>query len=530
MPEKDNLDPSAASQNAIPPSVSGNFDFLKDVTYGNLPSQIAKAGEARQQAIKEESEATKKAKAAEATAKSDYAQQEREKLEPLFRQREEAMGKVKLPEAFAPTQTNAEDLMSLFALTGIAGMLLGKGGGNQAAIGAQKAMTGMIQGYIAGRKDLYDREKQIFDSNVKLMEARKREITEAFETAFKEATTIGLSQAKSNLEIALAKAGADILATKVKREGIEAGAESLKELSKVLEKRAEFQNKLDAARIQARGLTERSRPVIVKVGDKNYLINPVTGQYVTDSEGNRVEAAPPAKGRGLSQQQQSFEDMVNISINEAAAQVKTLENMPLSTTGIWQGRNTKGLFDAPLGVLTNALTTEDVQRYNKIIGILGREAAKVFAGGRIITDKAADQFSDQFKIKMGDKPFTVLESLANIRQFFERAIEVKQSRSDLTPEMKEIYEKSLKEFKEAIPITNSEVNRLYREIKQLKPGQKGETTGEFIKRAKGASVFSAPEVTKNGDEAPEMTEEEYNAAAPGTFYRMPGDPTVRSKP
>jgi hypothetical protein len=149
------------------------------------------------------------------------------------------------------------------------------------------------------------------------------------------------------------------------------------------------------------------------------------------------------------------------------------------------------LLEAPIGVLANSLTSEDVQRYNAVIGIIGREAAKVFAGGRIITDKAAEDFANQFKVREGDKPFTVLEKMANIRQFFERAIEVKQARPDAAPGMQQIYINALDSFKNSIPITNKEVNEAKRQADESK-GKSKKTFGQIMEEMGRPKATAAP--------------------------------------
>ena len=254
MAEENNQRVDAGANLAV-----GNYDFLKDATMTGAAKGFRGFSQEMEKAKTAEAAETIKAEKEKGAARSAYAAEEKAQIEPIFRQRKEDLERVKLPEKFAPTETNAQDLMTLFTLTGIAGMMLGRGGGNQAAIAAQNAMTGMIKGYMTGRKDLYERERQTFETNVKLMEARKREINDAFETAFKEATTIGLSQAKANLETKLAQAGADVLLAKVRRESLEKSFDAFKELVKVDEKRAEIDNRLESAKVTAKSRVDAAK-------------------------------------------------------------------------------------------------------------------------------------------------------------------------------------------------------------------------------------------------------------------------------
>jgi len=72
---------------------------------------------------------------------------------------------------FTPTKDNAMDLATLYSLIGVVGFAIGSGGkGN--ALTAMSAMNGMAQGYQQGRMDLYAREKDQFDTNLKQLKTR----------------------------------------------------------------------------------------------------------------------------------------------------------------------------------------------------------------------------------------------------------------------------------------------------------------------------------------------------------------------
>lgn len=119
----------------------------------------------------------------------------------------------KIAPEFAPTQESAGDLSALFGLLGVFGTLIG-GGGKQNAVAAMNAMTGMMSGWRQGRNDLYNREKQIFETNVKQLEARNTELRRDLENAIKLATTdmdAGMAEvrqiaARTNSQILLSQA------------------------------------------------------------------------------------------------------------------------------------------------------------------------------------------------------------------------------------------------------------------------------------------------------------------------------------
>jgi hypothetical protein len=120
--------------------------------------------------------------------------------------------------AFVPSKDNAQDIATMFSLVGLIGMAIG-GGGKISAYNAMGAMNGMLEGYQKGRVDLYKKEKDVFDKNIKLMQNKvsilQSELQEAAQT-FKTNRELGEQQA----EIAFAKADAPILEAMVKKQGI----------------------------------------------------------------------------------------------------------------------------------------------------------------------------------------------------------------------------------------------------------------------------------------------------------------------
>jgi hypothetical protein len=120
--------------------------------------------------------------------------------------------------AFVPTKDTAKDIATLFSLTGIVGMAIGAGG-KGSAFNVMSAMNGMMEGYQKGRVDLYKREKDIFEKNLKVLQGKvtilQSELQEALQT-YKTNRELGEQQA----EIAFAKAGADIGAQTLKKQGL----------------------------------------------------------------------------------------------------------------------------------------------------------------------------------------------------------------------------------------------------------------------------------------------------------------------
>lgn len=120
--------------------------------------------------------------------------------------------------AFVPSKDNARDLATMFGLLSVIGMAVG-GEGKISAFNTMGAMNGMLEGYQKGRADVYKREKDIFDKNIKLLQNKvtilQSELQDALQT-YKTNRELGEQQA----EIAFAKAGADIAAQALKKQGL----------------------------------------------------------------------------------------------------------------------------------------------------------------------------------------------------------------------------------------------------------------------------------------------------------------------
>lgn len=346
------------------------------------------------------------------------------------------------PVEFKPSQETQGELVALFGMIGALGAFSGSGG-YTSALNAMNAMGGMLKGYNQGRKDLFEREKAIFDKNMQENKVRYDRIKDAFDRAIKLAP-YNLDQAQTKLQSDLIALDAKILAQQVKNEGI---------------------NKANTIAAQLATRQEQA-------------------QYRSQMLALQISRATQGRTAALVQ---TFEDQVAISVNEAAAQINNLAKLPFATTGIFQGENTKGLFYAPLGVLANTLTKESTQQLKNNVQGLGYELAKILGGGRVVPVTTQKEFADRFAVKEGDKPFTVLQKLANMRQSFERAVEVKLNSPLTSEQMKPIYQRALTDIQSVIPFTVSDVLDAQQEAAKKK-GKTIKTFADFMLEKMGGSA------------------------------------------
>lgn len=120
--------------------------------------------------------------------------------------------------AFVPSKDNARDMATMFSLIGVIGMAIG-GEGKISAYQTMGAMNGMLDGYQKGRADIYKREKDIFEKNIKVLQNKvtilQSELQDALQTY---RTNRELGEQKA--DIAFAKAGSKIGDAILKKQGL----------------------------------------------------------------------------------------------------------------------------------------------------------------------------------------------------------------------------------------------------------------------------------------------------------------------
>lgn len=88
------------------------------------------------------------------------------------------------PIEFAPTQQTPEQLQTIAISMMLVGALAG-GGAKRSGIAGLKAMTGMLDGYKQGRKDVFDREKIIFEKALETQKQKIEEVKSLYDSALR---------------------------------------------------------------------------------------------------------------------------------------------------------------------------------------------------------------------------------------------------------------------------------------------------------------------------------------------------------
>ena len=147
---------------------------------------------------------------------------------------------------FVPTKETAGDMAQLFALTNILGFAMGAGGKRNAQA-AMAGMNGMLEGYQKGRMDLYKKEKDIFETNMKQLKTRidlLDRLTKQAEKTLESNFQAGVAE----LDVAYAQTGADFLKQMQQKLGV---ARTLEHVSKLKADADKVFNIMERDRVRA---------------------------------------------------------------------------------------------------------------------------------------------------------------------------------------------------------------------------------------------------------------------------------------
>jgi hypothetical protein len=160
---------------------------------------------------------------------------------------------------FIPTKDNYKDLAGLHSLIGVIGWAIG-GQSKDNAIQAMSAMNGMLDGYQKGRTDLYKREKDIFETNLKNLKT-KSEILSSRLKQIVELSAIDSKAAEVEADVLFAETNATFLKAIKERQGLVPSSETADKIANAVKeayvlKDKEKQRISDASAKEAKSLAD----------------------------------------------------------------------------------------------------------------------------------------------------------------------------------------------------------------------------------------------------------------------------------
>ncbi len=367
--------------------------------------------------------------------------------------------------AFVPTKENAQDIATIFSLVGIVGMAIG-GGAKDNAYAAMSGMNGMLEGYKRGRADVYKRERDMFDKNLKALQTKvqtlQQELTEAIQLKQQD-----FKAGETAIEIALAKSGSDLLDLKRKKNGDMAALETVVQTGRDVDSLVKLSN--DQFK-QAEDRKFKERELAQQAELKR-------AQLATTAEIARARLEN--QGQKITQQNMMAQRAVN-SLGGVASALESLSELPVgTTTGVLPNLQTKdGFFNYMRNNLGRQISSNEAEMMNTVFTGIGRNLASIEASGAATgLTQLANQMQSGLYINAGvDDPYKVAIKLSDIRRIATENIRPAIESGLMPKQQAATAEALVKRIEQAIPFTTTEVIRAARQ-------PNAETIGEQTRKA-----------------------------------------------
>lgn len=408
------------------------------------------------------------------------------KTSPVFAQKEEVFKKTSEP--FIPTQDDVKDIAALYSLVNVVGMALGAGG-KQNSMQAMHAMNGMLEGYQKGRQDLYKKEKDKFDVNMKNLKSRY----DMLDKQLKDVMTLAQTDreaARQAADVAFAQSGANFYKQMADKIGIAGLYEYHKQAYDAANKLFAEKNRLEA---QAEQRSYRERSLALQEERLRRLKEtPVGG----------TRGGKGGKGGGGLNDRYAFN--INESFSQAATDLLNVSQMPkntvLGTFAGMTGQSGNTLLSSLENVAARAVTSEDSRLMQQIVAGLDQNMARALGGGYASsTSKGLIQAYKEQVAQYGDSALAQAMFLSRMKQ--ELGILAKAFKNH--PGSNEGYVRDMQEYMDAlnkaIPFNVSDVIAANR-------GKKQTVTDKFSKLAQTPAIVPLPSsegsVTEKSTSAP----------------------------
>ena len=316
------------------------------------------------------------------------------KTSPVFAQKEEVFKKTSEP--FIPTQDDAKDIAALYSLVNVVGMAMGAGG-KQNSMQAMHAMNGMLDGYQKGRSDLYKKEKDKFDVNMKNLKSRY----DMLDKQLKDVMTLAQTDreaARQAADVAFAQSGANFYKQMADKIGIAGLYEYHKQAYDAANKLFAEKNRLEA---QAEQRNYRERMLALQEKRLQKTQDRIGG----GGQGGKPEKPekPPVDVEKSVRQNALFLDNITDIVSEAENLIK---DGKIRGIGVVQGK-------IPYDVAQLYMTTEErnfLQNFNALTNQkLKDQSGATVTGAEFARQRGVLPLRD-------DEPNVVLDKLRNWRR------------------------------------------------------------------------------------------------------------------
>jgi hypothetical protein len=348
----------------------------------------------------------------------------------LVEKAEKSIAANPLPE-HTPTKEDLSTYAQMGSLMMTLGLMLGGPKGNAKA--GLDAMTGMMNGWRQGRKDLWAQEAINFEKSFQKVKSEQDAIYKNLVEGRKLAATKAES-AKEKYQAAAFMSGANsITAHRISVGDIDGAIKNVESSYKL---RNDLQDKVYG---MASSLAQNRM-------QKEFLAQQIAGAKAKSQEKTSGAAAGAV-------------ERMTQAMSQVSGAVSSLAALPITTTGtVFGPSDFKGLFTVPLSALNNKVSDETAQMLRtRLVGV-SRGLAALETGGAATGLVGLTQKIEQgIDIAAGTPVRVALDKLAEMRRIVEDSARAALKSNKYTDSQKELIKENVQIVEHAIPFTQQDV-------------------------------------------------------------------------
>lgn len=379
---------------------------------------------------------------------------------------------------FNPTRTTGSDLMGLFSMLSATAFMSG-GEGRYAGLAAMGNMGAALEGWNKGRQDLFKRELQEFDKNLKTVDQHNKMV----EAKLKKALDLFTVDREASMGL-VAEVKADVAGTKAQQElnkGLLTQAlDTLKQTRSSTDKMLDDWRTLTFKAFEEKQRSDREIAAkMVESGKAKEILQGSDGNiYFVTNDGKIKQAGginvpkgvtfKPMKGGGASGSGGAVQFRYNAAMTNAgvnlALEISNVASLPATATppqlaNVLTDPNA-GITDAAVRFLSQKITEPEDRAMQQMLAGMSRAITTIEQSGRPsgITEGAIKEFSKQMP-KAGDNKINLYLYLAQGKQVMNILIKDLQANGGSEAQLS-VAEEARQQVESVIPWNVSDINRI----------------------------------------------------------------------
>jgi len=367
-------------------------------------------------------------------AKAEFGKGAAEREQALYTKAEQDLASTPLPD-FKPSEPDLRNYAQLGSLVMTMGIALGGAKGN--ALASISALSGALEGWNKGRKDVWEREIKKFQLEFNKIKTARDQIVKNLELGIKKLSA-GNKAGLADIEAAKFISGSNSVIAKQ----IESG-------------------RLDAAYQTAAGITKmQTEADRIILGQAGKIARARQAKELAERQMASAEriAGLKAGGKSAGAAAGAIERMTQ-SMSQVSGAINSLASLPITTTGtVFGPSDFKSLFTIPLSALNNKVSDETAQMLRtRMVGV-ARGLASLETGGAATGLVGLTQKIEQgTDIPAGTPVRVALDKLAEMRRIVEDAARAALKSDKYSPSQKELIKENVQIVEHAIPFTQQDV-------------------------------------------------------------------------